>query len=300
MEFNSADLLLFMPIIFYGLAGLVLGYLVISLFLTYLVQEIPRHPVTDAPDWGSVVDTIIPAIDGGSLEVWRIDPEAPSRGIVVFAHGWGRNRDRMVKRARQFAEWGFTTVIHSARDHGNSSPKRFMNAVKFAEDIEAVLKWVNAPVLLYGHSAGSAGAILAASRNPSTVQLLFLEASYAHTKEALMSLYRWVNPVFGNLFGPMIILWMSLFYKGELEKYSPARLAKQIKMPVMIIHGMKDQRFPVSFALQLKQSFLHDKVACYLAKDAGHSDASLTKGYNAAIQSFMAEYLDVADNSASE
>ncbi len=61
----------------------------------------------------------------------------------------------MVPRARMFARLGFTTVIHSARDHGNSSPKKFMNAVKFAEDIEAVIKWVGEPVRLYGHSESS-------------------------------------------------------------------------------------------------------------------------------------------------
>jgi pimeloyl-ACP methyl ester carboxylesterase len=275
----------------YVLIGLVLIYLLITLFLTCLVQEIPRNPVTDIPDWGTVTDTRIPAIDGGSLEVWRIDPNHSSKGIVVFAHGWGRNRDRMVKRARQFADWGFTAVIHSARDHGKSSPKRFMNAVKFAEDIEAVLKWVNTPVLLYGHSAGSAGAMIAASRNPSMVRLLFLEASYAHTSEALLSLYRWVNPAFGKLFGPMIIRWLNLFYRGATERYSPARLAESIHIPVMIIHGEKDQRFPVSFALQLKQSFRHDKVSFWLARGAGHSDSSLKKGYAAAVRSFIDAYL---------
>ncbi|MFA5906118.1 MAG: alpha/beta fold hydrolase [Desulfobacula sp.] len=289
---NGAHLFLSMPGLLYAAAGLALSYLLLSLFLTYLVQEIPRNPVKDTPDWGHVIDTVIPAIDGGSLEVWRIDPEGPSRGIVVFAHGWGRNRDRMVNRARQFAGWGFTTVIHSARDHGNSSPKKFMNAVRFAEDIEAVLKWVNAPILLYGHSAGSAGSIIAASRNPSMVRLLFLEASYAHTNEALLSLYCWVNPLFGKLFGPMIIFWMGIFYRGAPEKYSPARLAQHIKIPVMIIHGEKDRRFPVSFALELKQSFLHDKVFCYLAKEAGHSDSSLTQGYKGAVKSFIDRYLD--------
>ena len=144
------------------LLGLVLFYLLLTLFLTYLVQQIPRNPVEDPPDWGTILDTTIPALDGRSLEVWRIEPNVESRGIVVFAHGWGRNRDRMVGRARMFAQWGFTTVIHSARDHGNSSPKRFMNAARFAEDIEAVLEWVSEPVILYGHSAGSAGAIAAA------------------------------------------------------------------------------------------------------------------------------------------
>ncbi len=278
--------------ILYFLLGLGLFYLLFTLFLTYLVQQIPRNPVEDAPDWGSVLDTVIPALDGGSLEVWRIEPEAEPRGIVVFAHGWGRNRDRMVGRARMFAQWGFTTVIHSARDHGNSSPKKFMNAARFAEDIEAVIKWVAQPVILYGHSAGSAGAIAAADKNEPMVRLLFLEASYADTKEALLSLYHWVNPIFGALFGPMILFWMDLFYRGAPDQYSPARLARHITVPVMIIHGEKDRRFPLSFALKLKQSFSHDRVSFYVAKGAGHSESSHTPGYRDAVKSFIDQYID--------
>jgi pimeloyl-ACP methyl ester carboxylesterase len=277
--------------ILYLFFGLALFYLLLTLFLTYLVQQIPRNPVEDPPDWGAVLDTTIPALDSRTLEVWRIEPDVESRGIVVFAHGWGRNRDRMVARARIFARWGFTTVIHSARDHGNSSPKRFMNAARFAEDIEAVLRWVAEPVILYGHSAGSAGAITAAGRNESMIRLLFLEASYAETKEALLSLYRWVNPVFGRLFGPMILFWMDLFYRGALDQYNPARLAKLISRPVMIIHGEKDRRFPLSFALKLKQSFTHDRVAFYVAQGAGHSESSQTPGYAEAVKSFIDQYL---------
>lgn len=291
MEVPDAVLLPYVINLLIVLTGVALIYLVFTLFLAWLVQQIPRNPVTDPPEWGTVTDTVIPAVDGGRLEVWRIDPDGPSRGIVVFAHGWGRNRDRMVKRARIFAQWGFTTVIHSARDHGNSSSKQCMNAVRFAEDIASVMTWVNEPVLLYGHSAGSAGAIIAAARHPSMVQLLFLEASYADTHEALLSLYRWVNPVFGRLFGPMIVLWMRILYRGATEIYSPARIAPQISMPVMLIHGQKDRRFPVCFALKLKHCFVHRRVACYIAKEAGHSGASKTRGYGPAVKSFINQYL---------
>jgi len=292
MDVLDATLLPYVINLVYVLTGMGLIYLVVSLFLAWLVQQIPRNPIKDPPWWGTVTDTMIPAVDGGNLEVWRIDPEGPSRGIVVFAHGWGRNRDRMVQRARIFAEWGFTTVMHSARDHGNSSPKQCMNAVRFAEDIAAVIHWVGEPVLLYGHSAGSAGAIIAAARHPSMVRLLFLEASYAHTREALLSLYRWFHPAFCKLFGPMIVLWMDIFYRGATNTYSPARVAAQITMPVMIIHGEKDRRFPVSFALNLKHSFVHDRVACYIGKGAGHSGASKTRGYKPAVKSFIDTYLD--------
>ena len=127
-----------MSVILYSVGGILLLYVLFTLFLTYLVQQIPRNPVEDKPDWGQTIDTKIPLVDGGFLEVWRIEPDMPSRGTIVFAHGWGRNRDRMVSRARYFGQWGFTAVIHSARDHGHSSPRRFMNAAKFAEDVEAV------------------------------------------------------------------------------------------------------------------------------------------------------------------
>ena len=274
-------------IILYILIGTILGYLLFTLFLTYLVQQIPRHPVGDPPDWGRIIDTRIPTVGGKSLEVWRVEPDGPSRGTVLLAHGWGRNRDRMVGRARLFGQWGFTTVMHSARDHGNSSPKRFMNAVKFAEDIEAVLQWIGEPVILYGHSAGAGGAIVAASRNPGQIKLLFLEACYANTREALLSLYRWVNPFFGYVFGPMILNWMNLFYRNKLEAFSPVRLAPLVTVPVMLIHGENDRRFPLKFTLALRQAFTAGQTELYVAEGVGHSDSSTTKEYPEAVKSFL-------------
>jgi pimeloyl-ACP methyl ester carboxylesterase len=274
-------------IILYCIGIVLLLYVLCTLYLTYLVQQIPRNPVQEKPDWGRIIDTKIPLADGGFLEVWRIEPDLPSRGTVIFAHGWGRNRDRMVSRARLFGQWGFTTIIHSARDHGRSSSRRFMNAAKFAEDIEAVLNWVNEPVGLYGHSAGAGGAIIAAAGNHDKIKLLFLEACYAHTKEGLLSLYKWFNPFFGMIFGPMIIFWMNCFYGNKLETVSPARLAPSMKMPVMIIHGENDRRFPLAFALTLKDSFSSGQADLYIAPGVGHSDSSKTPGYADAVRFFI-------------
>lgn len=273
--------------VLYILIGILLLFLLLSLCLTYLVQQIPRNPVKDAPDWGRVTDTRIPASDGGFLEVWRIEPDMRSRGTIVFAHGWGRNRDRMVSRARIFGQWGFTAVIHSARDHGHSSPRRFMNAARFAEDIETVLDWVDEPVALYGHSAGAGGAIIAAFRNPDKIKILFLEACYARTAEALLSLYKWFNPVFGMVFGPMIIFWMNLFYRNQLDAYSPARLAPAVKMPVLLIHGADDRRFPLCFARTLRDCFAPGQADLYVAEGVGHSDSSKTPAYQEAVRSFL-------------
>jgi len=269
------------------LTALGAGYLALSLGLTYVVHRIPRKPVKDYPDWGEVIDTRIPAADGGSIEVWRVEPPGGSRGIVLLAHGWSRNRDRMVRRAKVFGELGFTTVMHSARDHGGSSPHRFMNALRFCEDIESVIKWLGRPVILYGHSIGAAAAVIAASRNPKMVQLLFIEGCYPRTKRALRQLYGGQGGLIGRLFAPMVVLWMDIFYRFKMDSISPARLAAAIDMPVLIIHGEGDQHFPLEDARLLRDSFPAGRAEFFVGRGADHSGSSLAPGYPAAIKSFI-------------
>ncbi|MGB5987986.1 MAG: alpha/beta fold hydrolase [Desulfobacterales bacterium] len=275
----------------YFMGALSVAYLLVTLVFSYVVHRYPRHPVHDPPDWGTVSDLTIPAADGGFLELWRVAPEGPSRGIVVLAHGWSRNRDRMTERARFFGQLGFTTLLHSARDHGGSSPKKLVNAPVFAQDISTVLDWVGEPVILYGHSMGAVGAALAAARDPQRVQLLFLEGCYAHTRVALHSLYRWFNPFFGNVIAPMMLVWMNRIYGVRLADTSPARMASRLRMPVMVIHGDQDRRFPLAMAQELRRAFSHPEVAMYVGKGAGHSDTSQTPGYAPAVEAFLNRYL---------
>jgi len=45
-----------MFVILYSVGGILLLYVLFTLFLTYLVQQIPRNPVEDKPDWGQTID----------------------------------------------------------------------------------------------------------------------------------------------------------------------------------------------------------------------------------------------------
>ncbi|GEM_PF-281200 len=262
-------------------------YCLLGAYFVYLAHRLPRRPVSDPPDWGRVTDTRIPTARGGFLEVWRVAPDGPSRGVVVLAHGWSRNRDRMVSRARIFSRLGFTVVMHSARDHGGSSPYTFMNALRFAEDIEAVMAWVGEPLLLYGHSAGAAGAIIAAHRQPDRIRMLFLEGCYARTRRALASLYRSSHRVIGPLFAPVMVLWMDIFHRFRLDRVSPVELAGNLDLPVMIIHGEKDQNFPLQDARVLQAGFPPGRAELFAARGADHSSATLDPDFPRALEDFI-------------
>ena len=102
-----------------------------------------------------------------------------------------------------------------------------------------------------------------------------------------MSLYRWFNPVVGTVFGPGILFWMNVIYRGQVARYSPARLAPSISAPVMMIHGKQDRRFPIAYAQELAGRFRQGQVDFYAAEGAGHSDSSLTEGYLPAVERFL-------------
>jgi pimeloyl-ACP methyl ester carboxylesterase len=80
---------------------------------------------------------------------------------------------------------------------------------------------------------------------------------------------------------------MDVFYRSDINLTIPARIAPDITMPVMVIHGENDQRFPVAYAYTLKNSFRPDQAEIYVAQGAGHSGSSQTPGYAAALKAFL-------------
>ena len=144
----------------------------------------------------------------------------------------------------------------------------------------------------------AAAAIIAAERNPQKIELLFLEGCYTRTRKAILSLYRWYNPVFGRVFGPMIVQWLNLFYRGGLDRSDPVRLAPRIHIPVMVIHGEKDRRFPIGYARKLKNAFNGRHTALFIAQGAEHSESSSAPGYRKALKRFLDRHAASDDEGA--
>jgi len=72
---------------------------------------------------------------------------------------------------------------------------------------------------------------------------------------------------------------------------SPANLAPYIDLPVMIIHGEKDQNFPLNHAWRLRDRFPAGRAVLFVAKDSDHSSSSLSPEYPVAIQTFIDHHL---------
>ena len=116
---------------------IIIAYFVIALSLALILANIPRRPVDDYPDWGLTKDYRVPAINGKTMECWVVYPDKlkeetdenvlKQNPAIILIHGWARNRGRMVSRARIYGRHGYTTVLISVRDHGNSDKEIAVN-----------------------------------------------------------------------------------------------------------------------------------------------------------------------------
>ena len=241
--------------IFVILLFLLIIYLLACLVIILIFAKLPRNNVYEKPDWGLIKEERVPTINGKSLECWVVSPEVIKKKYpaIVLIHGWGRNRGRMVSRARIYAQKGFTTILFSARDHGESSKERFgMSIIKFSEDLDAVVNWWGKPVIICGHSIAGGATLLVGSRNP-LVKAIIAESPPISFPHDFRHVYRPALRRLTSVFIPGITLVvLTIFRRFHNNDYSPIEVANRITVPTLIIIGKKDAIFPYRSAELLK------------------------------------------------
>lgn len=287
-----------------ALVAAMAAYAAATLGLAIYAHRRPRSPVCDPPDWGVCEDTVVPARDGdrngGLIEVWRVWPEGRELGRAVFCHGFSRNRDKMTPRARGLGRAGFTTVLLSARDHGQSSRLRLPSVGTFAEDIRAAVARAGPPVILYGHSLGAAAAVMAAAQNPEAVRLLILEGCFPRVWAAQLRLYRAFHPVLGTIFGPGVLFWSEAFQGFRQSAMDPVRHAGKVRCPVLILHGERDEKFPPRYAEAMRRAFAPGQAEVFLVPGGDHTGAGEREAAKEAVIDFVMKNVSQGDDRQGE
>lgn len=271
---------------------LIFIFIILYFFITTLIRlilaNLPRYPVSDQPDWGIIEDLKIPTVKGKHLNCWKIIPtnSDPLKLPVVLIHGWGSNRGKIVNKARLLGKYGYTTILISARDHGYSDKEPLgMNIIRFSHDIDSTLKWLGEPCVLLGHSIGAGASLLSASRN-SLPKALICEAPPRSFPSDLIYIYK---PVFGRFvyfFLPGLFLThIFTLFRHNKKVYSPIVCAKDITIPVLLIHGKNDEIFPFENTQQLANSLFNSKLLVF--ENAGHSNLEKHKEYEKSVINFL-------------
>ncbi|MHA1215115.1 MAG: alpha/beta hydrolase [Candidatus Hodarchaeales archaeon] len=269
--------------------SLILLYLSISFILVFIFAKIPRTPYPDEPDWGEIKDLKIKTRNGKKIELWVVEPDDydndPDKPAIILMHGWGRNRGRMVSRARVMGKLGFTTIIVSARDHGNSDKEfKGMSIMRFSNDIDDCISWWNKPVIIDGHSVGAGAVLIVAARNPLVKGVIAEAPPYAFPA-SFGDIYRPALGFMTPFFLPGIIFVFKLIgHNYKREDFSPNDVSSKIKVPTLLIHGKNDEIFPYEFTKRLASNIKDCKVWFPVC---GHSDIEFQQEYPQVISDFL-------------
>jgi abhydrolase domain-containing protein 17 len=195
-------------------------------------------------------------------------PKPQAQYTILYSHGNGETLGDVYPYLQQLKNLGFNVVAYDYRGYGASSPGAPAETKTYA-DITAAYRYTRETLkvpadhlIVFGRSVGSGPSTYLASTQP--IGGLILESAFT-------SVFRVVIPF------PLL----------PFDKFpNRDRLAK-ITVPVLIIHGDRDEVIPFQHGQTLYQTAPGPKQ--FLAvPNAGHNDVSIIGGtsYTNAIRSF--------------
>ncbi|MGB3074576.1 MAG: alpha/beta hydrolase [Chitinophagales bacterium] len=209
------------------------------------------------------------AADGTKLNGILLQPEA-KKGIIIYFHGNWKNLDNYLPFTKKFTDLGFSVLLPDYRSYGKSEGR--LTEQLFFSDTEhwyriAVNICAAEKIFIYGRSLGTAAATYLAAHQPC--RQLILETPFANMYDI------------GRRYG-------MLFPDGNYLRFSFRTdvLIQSVKIPILILHGNKDEVVSIKSGKKLKQ-FLKERDQFVVIENGRHKNLHQFQAYHLALNNFL-------------
>jgi uncharacterized protein len=204
--------------------------------------------------------------DGVRLNGWFIGG-GRSKPLVLYFHGVGGNLSDMLDYIKLLHNQGFPVFIFDYRGYGKSegAPLRENDLYQDGRGAIAFLEgrgWQPERMIFFGQSLGSAVALQSALEFAPAG--LVMEGSFTKFKDVM----RHVSPL-----GYLMVGWWGV----DLPFDNLAKIGK-VTVPVLLIHGEKDQVAPVQMTMRLFEAAPSPKML-HIVRNGGHCNAFAMDSY---------------------
>lgn len=227
---------------------------------------LPTHDVPATPkNWGFTYEDVdFKSKDGTNLHAWFVPAQGKTaKATVVFSHGNAGSIGHHLGFVMWFVAAGYNVLTYDYRGFGKSGGtvdrRGMLDDVRAAFDYVRTRGDVNAQRLVsYGHSLGGAKSLAALAEAP-------VKGLRAVITDAAFSSYLAMAQTLAGQVGANLVTdeWAP---KDSIQKIAP--------VPLLIVHGTKDEVVPVAQGRLLFKTAGEPKTL-FEVKDGHHGDSLL-------------------------
>lgn len=216
----------------------------------------PASPVLANAGLPRAVETTVTVTDGTRLTGWQIEPLRADAPVFVYFHGNAGNLMRRAERFRLMTAGGAGLLAFHYRGYGGSGGTPGEGALSMdAWEIfmEAGRRFAGRKLIIFGESLGTGVATQLALRVDAAA--LVLDSPFLSVLDRASATYPWLP-----------VSWL-------LNHHFRSDLAiVHVRMPVLILHGERDQVIPIQDGERLF-ALAHEPKRFVRFADAGHVGA---------------------------
>ena len=272
------------------LTVLVVLYGLISFYMARGVTTAERKAQEDHPsNYGLAVEDVEFHPRGGDLLLsgWYIQGERDNGNDaphLIFVHGLGnvRSGNEAVDLADRLVELGYSILMFDLRGHGSSEGSRVSGGYFEQQDVLGAYDYLvgqrgaeAGKVGLMGFSMGGSTAILAAVDEPG-IGAVAADSPYAAASELIAQetarrtiFPGWATPAFL----PTAKFMAKAIYGIDIGALTPVKAVTRLDYPVLIIHGMHDDRVGVDHGERVAEASGHSDTAFWKTAALGHIES---------------------------
>jgi len=222
-------------------------------------------------------------MDAGGLALhgweWGLGPKPR----VLLVHGWGGLASDLSTIAEALVERGFRVLAFDMPAHGRSSGRR-TTLVEWVRALRAVEGWAGGLDAVVGHSFGTAALALALEEGLRARRAVLLAPSPGPL-QALDQARRLMGLPEARV--PGMIARLGAVVGREMDYFEPARAARSVRVPALVLHDPADAEVPFEAVERLAEAWRGSRLE--LLRGVGHRRILREPAVAARAATFIAE-----------
>lgn len=284
----------------------VVGYILLDYAINNYLAYSPIRPyrsinkdLTPAQLNLNYKDFNITVEDTIKLKGWFVfSDNTKSKGTIFLLHGIGSSKTAMLDNAKLLSTAGYNCVLYDSRANGESGGLNCTFGFYEKNDLSSYIDSVkflfpgSEPYGALGHSLGAA-IVLQTMRIDKRIKSGIAESPFANLRNIIYDYSERMYSVRINWIVDKVLDRSQEIANFEVDKVNPSLDAKYIDQPVMIIHGLKDERISFKYGKEIFNNLKAFNKKWYPIPDCYHNNLSQVGGskLDSSIIQFFNEYL---------